>query len=142
MPSFSTAGRSSTSRWNCSGARAAMRAAVSARYCGVQKLAGVSTRYLRRAAAETHQGHAPVACPQSPIVERQLLTALLKPKVDGQSVSMGTEYPGMSCELAVSLQVQVICSTLPAVSTAASSAVLSSMIRATKVPSQDACRLR
>jgi hypothetical protein len=70
MPNFSTAGRSSTSRWNRSGARAATRAAVSARYCGVQKLAGVSTRYLQQAVSETRQGHAPGACLQLLAVDK------------------------------------------------------------------------
>lgn len=46
MPSFSTAARSCTSKWKRSGASAAMRPAVSARYWGVQMFAGVSTRYL------------------------------------------------------------------------------------------------
>jgi hypothetical protein len=68
MPSFSTAGRSSTSRWNRSGARAAMRAAVSAKYCGVQKLAGVSTRYLQREAVTRQQQASVAAILQSLVV--------------------------------------------------------------------------
>ena len=44
MPSFSTASRSCTCSWKRSGAFSAIFAAASAKYSGVQMLAGVSTR--------------------------------------------------------------------------------------------------